>query len=280
MRWEEVLPHPSVALITGRRGAGKSALGYYLLERFHGREMDTCVMGLPKEKWGLLPDYIHPMEFNRELPEDSAIFVDEAAMGFYSRDSMRKVNKLMNTLLSVSRQRNQTILFCSHTLRKLDVGIVMDADAILLKEPSKLHANFERREIRDLTEEAWRKFDGVDDSVGRKRRVVVFSHDYWGEVLENPLPSFWSEELSRAFATIPLEEEEVEHREVLENILEIEESGDYNLDWGWTMEEVRGLNGGLIAKFLSEGLIERGLTTNTTKCFKANKKKIKERLGR
>ena len=66
----------------------------------------------------------------------------------------------------------------------------------------------------------------------------------------------------------------------MENILEIEESGDYNLDWGWEMEDVRGLNGGLIAKFLSEGLIERGLTTNTTKCFRANPKKIKERLRR
>jgi len=220
------------------------------------------------------------MEFDRELPEDSAIFVDEAAMGFYSRDSMRKVNKLMNTLLSVSRQRNQTILFCSHTLRKLDVGIVMDADAILLKEPSKLHANFERKEIRDLTEEAWRKFDGVDDSVGRKRRVVVFSHDFWGEVLENPLPSFWSEELSRAFATIPLEEEEVEHREVLENILEFEEEGDYKEEWGWEFGDIEGLSGGLLSKFLSEGLIERGLTTNTTKCFRANSEKIKERLGR
>jgi len=43
----------------------------------------------------------------------------------------------------------------------------------------------------------------MKDPAERKRKVVVFSDELYGEVMENPLPPFWSEELSRAWGRSP-----------------------------------------------------------------------------
>ena len=47
-RWLNIIKHPSVILIVGHRGSGKSALGYKLLEylRWKGQ---ICVVGLPQK---------------------------------------------------------------------------------------------------------------------------------------------------------------------------------------------------------------------------------------
>jgi len=56
----------------------------------------------------------------------------------------------MNTMLSLARQKDQTIVFAGMTLRAVDVGIVMNTDAIMMKEPSKLQMAFERAEVCEL----------------------------------------------------------------------------------------------------------------------------------
>ena len=139
----------------------------------------------------------------------------------------------------------------------------------------------ERREIRDLIREASDFFEGNPDPV--KSAYVITPDGSKGVSVE--LPSFWSESLSRAFADVELlegeEEEKIsrKEREVLENILEIEEAGDYNKDMGWKFERIEGLSGGMIAKLLSEGLITRGFTSRNDKRFYGNVEKIEKKLG-
>jgi len=63
---------------------------------------------------------------------------------------------------------------------------------------------------------------------------------------------------------------------VLKAILELEESGKYDKRFGWTIDQVPGLYGGMVSKLLSEGFIRRGYTSNSAKCFYGNVEKIKE----
>jgi len=282
VKWEEIIEHPSVALITGRRGSGKTALGFYLLEHLSEvYDIPGYVVGLPEEKWHLLPENIHGIRVGEDLPEHAAIFCDESALLFYARSSMSELNKLMNILISISRQRDQTLIFASHTTRKLDVGIVLDCDALIFKRPSKLYARFERSEIREMVQHALRIFESINDN--HQKYSVVFSHELDGELVTNPLPSFWCDELSRGFAGISPFKKDVDEKtrkkiEVLKAILEIEESGEYDKDFGWTIDQIPGLYGGMIQKLLAEGYIRRGYTSNTTKCFYGNTEKIREFL--
>jgi len=279
----DLLGIPSVSLILGRRGSGKTAFGYKVLEEARNHDLTPHVMGLPEDKWHLLPNYIQPIESPGEIGDDSAVLMDESYQYMFAREHSTSFNKFMAKLLGIVRQKNQLFMFATHLARKLDVSAVYDSDNIVLREPSFLHSRMERREIRSLIKDASKFFGEVSDPV--KFAYVVTPKG--AREIDIDLPSFWSEELSRAFADIELLEEGKEEkavsekeREVLENILELEESGDYDLGWGWEWNEVPGMNGGLIAKFLSEGLIRRGFTTRSTKCFYGNVERIKEVLGR
>ena len=86
----------------------------------------------------------------------------------------------MNTMLSLARQKDQTIVFAGMTLRAVDVGVVMNVDEITMKEPPRLQMAFERAEVRELAELAWRKFGEMRGPAERKRKAVVFSDELYG----------------------------------------------------------------------------------------------------
>ncbi|MCD6137778.1 MAG: ATP-binding protein [Deltaproteobacteria bacterium] len=192
---KKILERSEVILITGRRGAGKTALGYYILEQ----SPNPYVFGLPEEAWQYLPESITPLKSLENLPEKATIFIDEAALWFYSRSSSQKLNKYISQLVTEARHQEQLLIFATHTLRKLDIGVVMDADAIFFKEPSFLHSKFERSEIREITREVMRHFSRLKDD--HCKYTYVLSHDYEG-FIKTPLPSFWCEELSKVSVSV------------------------------------------------------------------------------
>ncbi|MDA1280898.1 MAG: hypothetical protein O3B95_12835 [Chloroflexi bacterium] len=55
--WHKTVPHPSAVLLLGKKGSGKSALAYRLLELFRFRA-DAYAVGLPEKAAGLLPEWI------------------------------------------------------------------------------------------------------------------------------------------------------------------------------------------------------------------------------
>lgn len=275
---------PSVSLILGQRGSGKTAFGYRVLEDAHSRGLTAYVMGLPRDKWHLLPSWIEAIENPGEMEDDSAVLVDESYQYLFAREHGGSFNKLMAKLLGIVRQKNQVFMFATHLARKLDVSMVYDSDNIVFREPSFLHARMERREIRDLMEDAFEFFEEVSDPI--KHAYVVTPGG--ARAVDVDLPSFWSESLSCAFADMSVLEDEggvsEKERRVLLNILRIEEEGDYEYsdsdNFGWQFNEVPGLHGAMLNKFLSEGLIERAFTSRSTKTFRGNTRKIREKLGR
>lgn len=200
MKWNDIITFPSTFIIIGRRGAGKTGLGYYLLESLSKHyKINPCVMGLPREKVHLLSSKIMPIFDLDEMMDDSITFIDEASMLFHAREYRKAINKLMDKIIAISRQKRQIIIFASHHTRKIDVNIITDLDGFVFKEPSELHIKFERKEIKNFTEEAFEFFKKVQGN--KKKYSYVYSRNYTGEMI-NPLASFWSEALSNAFGGI------------------------------------------------------------------------------
>jgi len=56
-RWLGIIVPPAVVPIASKRGSGKSALAYRLLELFRFR-LTPCVVGVPASARRLLPDWI------------------------------------------------------------------------------------------------------------------------------------------------------------------------------------------------------------------------------
>jgi len=174
---------------------------------------------------------------------------------------MTKFNRLMAKLVGITRQRNQLLIFATHLTRKLDVGIIYDADNLVFRQPSHLHARFERSELDPMLREADRFFRSLDEDPIRWAYVVSERGTFKIRV---ELPSFWSEGLSKAFAAISLapEVEEVEgkprltawDRVILARILDVEERKEFYEDWGWLPSQV-GATPSQIQRFLTLNLI-------------------------
>lgn len=199
-RWRTIITHPSVVLILGKRGSGKSALGYRLLELFRN-QLSPYVVGIPQAAARTLPDWIGITETLEDVPHRSIILLDEAHLAYHSRNSFKRANTGVSRLLNLSRQRDQTVIFVTQEARQIDVNIASSANVIVFKEPSMLQFEFERRELRQLAQRATDAFTGLS-STRRKRSSYVHSpdNDFQG-LLESELPSFWSSPLSKAFAS-------------------------------------------------------------------------------
>lgn len=197
-KWREVIVHPSIVLILGRRGSGKSALGYRLLEIFR-YGLTTYVLAVPAEAQRILPDWVGIAQRLEDIPLKSIVLVDEAYLRYHSRESLKGASREMSRVVNLSRQRDQTLIFVTPEARQLDKNIASSANVVVFKDLGMLQIEFDRPEIAKIAAQAREAFLGITGD--RRRWSYVYSPDanFMG-LLENSLPSFWSTRLSRAFA--------------------------------------------------------------------------------
>lgn len=209
----EHMPRVGFGLIMGDIRSGKSVLGYGLLEELGTQfKRDMLVYGLPRDKAHLLPAHITPVYKVADLKEHSVVLFDEAYKEFYSREWQKDPNKMIDTLAGLAGQKEMLGLFISHQSRKLEIGVVSALQFLLYKKPSLLQPRFERQQLRSLTLEAYEAFQDYSKE-DAKRHTYVFFPNYIGLILNsNQPPSWWCQELSKAYAQVPITELEVEGR--------------------------------------------------------------------
>ena len=193
-------PHPSVVLIHGMRGSGKTAQGWRLLELYKD-QAEPYVVGLPASAWNLVPDWVGKLDRLEDAPHGSVVLIDESYLQYNARGSMTDAGRSIGALINLSRQKQQTLLFVVQDASQLDRNIVSQLDALLIKEPSDLSEGYERPQMRWITNKARAAFRTIK---GDKRKWTYVYSEAAGDVglVENRLPTFWKPALSRAFANI------------------------------------------------------------------------------
>jgi len=149
-----------VVLLLGKRGSGKSALGYRLLELFrYGPK--PYVVGVPASARKLLPDWIGIASSLEEVPPRAIALVDEAYLAYHARGSMARESKAMSQFLNLSRQRDQTLIFVSQEARQVDRNIASSANVVIFKDLGMLQLAFDRPELNKLATQAKDAFAGI-----------------------------------------------------------------------------------------------------------------------
>lgn len=206
-KWDEVISPKSPYLIIGDIGEGKTALALWLLERFSQKyELSPAVVNFPIEKRHLLPDWflIPRLEECFEM-KNLILLIDEA--GFQFPPEERKANALLTNLLGLCRHRNQIIFLCYHFPRQTFIRHLPYFRAILHKRPNWLALEYGGKRANDvltqMLKEAEEHFSQITDTY--KFTYIHSIKLRWKGLLENPLPSFWSQELSEAFSGVKVE---------------------------------------------------------------------------
>ncbi|OIO28415.1 hypothetical protein COX86_01180 [Candidatus Micrarchaeota archaeon CG_4_10_14_0_2_um_filter_60_11] len=186
----------TVGLILGARGSGKSALGVRILENAAARGRKVAAMGFSA---AAMPSWVKIVE-TPEIENGSFLLVDEGGISFSSRSSMSSANKLLSELLFVARHKDLSVVFVTQNSANLEVNTLRQADYLLLKKPSLLQRDFERKKINEIYDEA---AGGFKKHAADKGAFFVYSDAFRG-FASNGLPSFWSEAASKSFKDVKL----------------------------------------------------------------------------
>ena len=303
INWFTILDEPFVILILGERGGGKTALGHLLLELFSdkGRRRKACIIGFPTHKRHLLPSWITPLD-EPTFPEDSVVLLHEAHFYLHARRSMEEGHLIIDKLLTVSRHKNVDIIVETQQSFRLDRNIVAEVDAIIFRVPELMQEKFERPEVRWITQmakEAFKpfvkEFEVVKDGkvIAKYREILpeakkhafVYSKKFVGMYPhEIPLPSYWSEEISRAYGELKEQktvkakgmvgkilkilETNPEYAEYFERMLEWDEKNKdskyYDLGFEWTDVRVPPQ---VLRKLYLAGILELVYSSNKRKGY-------------
>lgn len=181
-----------IILIFGRRGSGKSVLGFKLLENIYNKTNRKCyALGINQM---LMPKWISSIEDVDNAANNSIILVDEGALSFNSRESMKSKNRDIGKLLAIARHKNLTLIFITQNTGLIDRNVLKLTDILLIKEGSLLQMEMERSEIKKFYEKSNKALSELDEK--KEQYVYVIDSNFEG-VLSHPLPSFWSSDLSK-----------------------------------------------------------------------------------
>jgi ABC-type phosphate transport system substrate-binding protein len=189
----KLLKKSIIMLIIGKRGSGKTSLGMKLLEFFRYSGIRKCyVVGYASTK---LPAWMKKVESIEKAPENAVVLIDEGAIGYFSRDSMKQANKMLSKIMTIARHKNLTVIIITQNSAMLDINVLRLADTLVFKEPSLLQSRFERKALKDMFEKVAPHFKKLNEP---KANFYVWDDDFEG-LLSYDLPAFWSDEISRSF---------------------------------------------------------------------------------
>ena len=207
LTWNNI-PRQGVLVITGQRGQGKSALGWWLAQELQKKSRkQISALGMPIEARDNFPkrgfgkggiNWVNSIEDIAQL-KPSIVVADEASFIANSRRAMSKQNQEWLKLIAICRHKDHLLIFISQHSRQVDVQILMDADLVLMKAPTELHLRFARPEFAPEMTEAFNLFENMRDS--RKKVFVVDYHFGRKGMLSSRMPKWWTEKISKSFSS-------------------------------------------------------------------------------
>ncbi len=182
-----------ILAIAGRRGSGKSVLGFRIMENIHAKTRRSCfALGV---KQSVLPSWIASIDEISKVTNNSVVLVDEGAIAFGSRESMSKKNRSLGELLAIARHKDLTLIFITQNTGMIDKNVLNLCDTILLKEGSLLQEKMERSVMKDLYVTANNALSTIPGPE-RKPYCYIFDAEFEG-LVQASLPSFWSTKVSK-----------------------------------------------------------------------------------
>lgn len=193
--WVKLSPHPSVFLILGDVGTGKTHTACSIMDEFHKKSSSLKFYMLgDKHVVKNYPQWIQHKDPQAPfIPQNSVAFLDDAHLHFYSRE-WYKTNKVLDFIARERRQSGNSIIYTTQQGRALDITLLSMASCVILFRYSKLQYQFERKELKAMID----KSEPALKEVGYKKGYAyVFSTDHEG-LVKIPKLTWFTGKISKA----------------------------------------------------------------------------------
>ncbi|KUO40639.1 MAG: hypothetical protein APZ16_04480 [Candidatus Hadarchaeum yellowstonense] len=199
-----------IILILGAKGAGKSAFGTLLLEMAHEGGKLCYVVGAEEQT----PPFAKTIRNPARATSNSVVLVDEAAVRYGARTSMRALQRDTLGTLHTLRHTGRNYIVVTQTASDADVKWFRNADRLVIKRQTQFAEEFERKPLMRFIE-------------------IMRPHDvkgtlYWADtfhvfIKNTPLPKCWSEKMSKVYKVWDEETALEKGREMLQDDYTAEE---------------------------------------------------------
>jgi len=175
--------------IIGQPGSGKTVLAYNIADAIHGERPVYCSMSKRYDR----PIYYKP--FKGRILDDSVVMGTDASIIYHAREWSSDRNIILSKIQSVRRHKNVDMIWDVQNSGDLDVTILRQMDALILKEPSILQGDYERPAMR-------KRFERADEVINQHGgwqldNAYVVTHKREFVLEEIDLPTYWNEEISK-----------------------------------------------------------------------------------
>ncbi len=214
MQWKHALPQHGLVVVNGFREQGKTRTIWGLAEEYHQRGRVVVAYKFPRKLRRALPKWVQHIESLGELKciQGAVIVADEMAREAHAREHATSGNIEWAKMMAIIRQFGHLLFAIYQHSRQMELSLAMDSDLTIFKQPSQLHIRFARPELRPEVQEAYDRFTAVGGEP-REYAFVMNWHTGAKGFLRCPTPSFWSEELSNAYALADIEQAEAEAKQ-------------------------------------------------------------------
>jgi len=204
-----ILPKEGIVLVTGDIDEGKSATAWWLAEQHHAAGGRVAAYDIPKQARRALPKWVNTKVASvkdlARLRYPHLVVVDESAINANARRAMSEDNVDWTKLAAIVRHKGHKLFHIAQHNRQPDPALVTAARIGIMKRPSILHLRFSRPELLPELKEAYNLFSRMPGNTRKKAFLVNYRNGATG-LLTTHMPSFWSEELSRAFASVDFDD--------------------------------------------------------------------------
>ena len=208
LAWKHLVKS-GVLMLTGFRGEGKTALGWWMADTFRklkGYPSKVAVFDLPPAGVKALPSWartnLTTVSEVGDLDKPHIVVVDEAAFSANARRAMSEENVNWMKLFAVARHKGHLLIFISQSSRQVDIQLIDQADWILMKKPSMLQVLLSRDVLKTKLEDA---FLAINPKRNSKEWVYVYdAKSDAGKLLPASMPKWWTDKVSKAYSTVSI----------------------------------------------------------------------------
>jgi hypothetical protein len=195
--FEKLVTGGNIAVVVGRRGSGKTSLGFATVEEARKRNKECFIVGFPEEAKKYLPGYVQIIEELKDAPNGAFVMMDEAVLQYNAR--MWRQGKHMGLLeiIDLARHKDLSVVFLAINTAMLDPNILRSIDTLIIKEPSLLQEFMERPFLKKFISKVMKEFQNIKPE-DRNKYAYLFDDKFEG-IVATSLPTFWSDDISKSW---------------------------------------------------------------------------------